>query len=170
MKTTRWLAMVGLAMMALLVSACSVDIDRNTNGSLLVAARMSAESLQDEITAAIRDPLVEDLNVELRDSYILVSGDRRRTTGDEVDALSFRVDLSLEDGRLAVVVSDGEINNRPANERRVALLNKRLANNLTRAAQRHPNSTLTRVQITRGGIMMTWHVETSRSLGSNRAD
>ncbi|MCD6287224.1 MAG: hypothetical protein J7M39_15050 [Anaerolineae bacterium] len=170
MKTTRWLAMVGLATIALLMSSCSVDIDRNRDGSLSVTGRMSAESLQDEITAAIKDPLVEELSVELRDSYILVSGDRRRTTGDEIDALHFRLDLGVEDGRLAVAVSDAEIYNRPTDEGRVALLNKRLANNLTRAAQRHPNSTLTSVQITRGGVVMTWHVESARSLGSNRAD
>ncbi len=121
MKATRWLAMVGLAMMPLLMSSCRVDIDRNTDGSLSVAGSMSAESLQDEITAAIRDPLVEDLNVELRDSYILVSGDRRRIAGDEIDALSFRLDLSVEDGRLAAVVSDAEINNRPIDEDRVDL-------------------------------------------------
>jgi len=162
MKTTHWLATVGLAMMALLMSACSIDIDRNTDGSLSVAAKMSAESLQDEIRAAIKDPLVEDLDVELRDSYILVSGDRGRTTGDEVDELSFRLDLSADDGRLAVVVSDAKINNRPIDEGRVALWNQRLANNLTRAAQRHPNSTLTSVQITREGVVMTWHVETAR--------
>ncbi len=79
--------------------------------------------------------------------------------------LSFRLDLGVEDGRLAVVVSDAEINDRPIDEDRVALWNKRLAGNLTRASQRHANSTLTSVQITRGSVVMTWHVETPRSRG-----
>jgi hypothetical protein len=166
MRATRWLAIAGLGVMALLVSGCSLDIDRNTDGSLSVAAKMSAESLQEEINAAIRDPLVEELDVALHDNYILVTGDRRRASGDEIDELTFRLDLSVEDGHLAAAISDAQVNHLPIDEDRVARWNQRIADNLTRAAHRRPNSTLNSVQITQGGVVTTWHIETARSRGN----
>lgn len=166
MKFTHLLAAVGLGLVVLATSACTVDIDRNSDGSLSVAARMTAENLQEEIEQSLKDPLIEDLNVALHDNHIMVAGERRRATGNEVDEISFRLDLRADDGVLVAVISDATLNDYPIDGDRVALWNERIARNLTRSAQRRPNSSLTGVQITTGSVVMTWTVETARSRGN----
>jgi len=165
MRLTRTLAIAGMGLMVLLTSACTVDIDRNADGSLSVAGRMSSESLQQEIELSLKDPLIEELNVDLHDSYILVKGDRRRVSGSEIDEISFRLDLRADDGVLVAEISDATVNDYPIDQERVDLWNERMASNLTRAARRRPHSSLTGVQITAGGVVMTWQVETARSRG-----
>ena len=165
MKLIRMLAMAGLGLMVLVTSACTVDIDRNSDGSLSVAGRMSAESLQEEIELALKDPLIEDLSVELRDNHILVTGERSRVNGGEIDEISFRLDLRGEDGDLGAEISDAVVNDHPVDQDRVDMWSERLERNLTRASQRRPHSSLTGVQITAGSVVMIWRIETAQSRG-----
>ena len=74
-----------------LVSGCSADISRNEDGSLTVETSMTAESLQSEIQAAIADPLIQNLTVQLQSGYINVSGVRKRLNSDQTDTLTFRL-------------------------------------------------------------------------------
>lgn len=155
--------LVLLAVMGLAVSACSVNIERNADGSLTVESSMAEESLQAELEAAIADPLVRNLTADLHDGYILVTSERERVSGDETDTMTFRLDLGVSDGHLTATVSDAQLNGRPIEEERVAVWNERIATRLERAGQRKPNSTLQAVTISDDAIAMTWRVETTRS-------
>lgn len=165
MKLTRWMAMVGLVALVALTSACTVEIARNDDGSLSVESQMSEAALQSELEAALADDLIEDLSVDLHSGYILVTAERRRVSGDEIDDLAFRLDLGEQGGQLTATIYDAEVNGRPIDSARVAHWNGRIAQRLTRAAQRHPNSALEVVTVTEEGLTMRWTVETARSRG-----
>lgn len=152
-----------LLLLVVLAGACNVSINRNTDGSLSVEASISETAIQAEIEAALNDPLIQELSVDLQDGYILVTGERRRISGSQTDTLSFRLDLGVKDGHLSAVVSEAQIDGIPIDEARVKVWNQRIANRLERAGQRNPNSTLQSVTVTPDAVKMTWRVETRRS-------
>jgi len=162
---TRIMVLGLLMVMGLAVSACSVEIERNTDGSLAVESSMTGDALQDELEAAIADPLVREFTADLHDGYILVTSERERVMSDGTDTMTFRLDLGVSDGHLTATVSDALLNDLPIEEERVAVWNERIATKLGRSGQRNPNSTLQAVTVSEDGLTMTWRIETSRSRG-----
>lgn len=164
MKKNTFTAMFGLIIgLSLIISACSVNIERNPDGSLSIETAMQETALQAEIQAAIADPLTENFNVELQNGYILVSADRRRLNTDVTDNMAFQLDLGAADGHMTALISDATINDFPIEENRIALWNERIALKLERAGQRNPNSTLQSVLTTNEFVTMLWRVETAQS-------
>lgn len=154
-----------LAVAALVLSGCSLNVDREADGSLRVEAIMPEESLQAELEVAIADPLLRDLAADLRDGAVFVTAERDRVTGEETDTVTFRLDLGVSDGHLTAVVSDLLVNGVAAHDERVAVWNERIATHLARAGQRHPNSTLQAVTVGDDALTMIWRIETWRSAG-----
>ena len=73
------LALAGL--LAVSTSACSIDVDRNADGSLQVSTTISETSLASEIEAGIANPAIEDVDVNLPDGFVDVSATRARPGG-----------------------------------------------------------------------------------------
>jgi hypothetical protein len=149
--------------LSILVSACSVNIERNPDGSMSIETAMQEAALEAEIQAAIADPLMENFTVDLQNGYILVSADRKRLNSNATDNMSFRLDLGAADGHMTALISDATINDFPINEDRLALWNQRIATKLERAGQRNPDSTLINVTTTNETVTMFWRVETAQS-------
>ncbi len=164
MRTTiRTIGIITLAVLAgLLLGACQANITRNPDGSLRVETTMTGAAIQTEVQAAIEDSQFQDVTVDLQSGYILVSGERQRLEGGQTDTLSFRLDLGVQDGILTALVSDAQINGKPVEADRVSRWNERIADRLTRAGQRHANSTLQSVTVTAEAVTMVWRVETGR--------
>jgi hypothetical protein len=166
MNKKRWIVTIVLTATAVLaLSACSIAVDRNPDGSLKIDIDLPESTIQDEISVALNDPLIEDLQADLRQGYIFVSGERRRVIGDETDTMTFRLDLGVKDGHLTAVVSDAKINNEPVDQAYIAVWNERIANRLEGAAKRNPNATLQAVKVTDSALSFTWRIETARSRG-----
>ena len=108
-KKHTYVLMVLLALGAMLISACSINIDRNPDGSLRVEVNLPESTIQDEIAAALDDPLINEVRVDLHQGYISVEADRRRVFGDEVDLLSFQLDLGVADGHLTAAISEAKV-------------------------------------------------------------
>ncbi len=166
MKNRKWmLAMVLLATASLAVSACSIAVDRNPDGSLRLEVNLPESTIQEEIAAALNDPLISDLQTDLRQGYIFVTAERKRVLGEETDMLSFRLDLGVRDGHLTAVISDAKINDEPVNEAYVEVWNQRLAQRLEEAAKRNPDSSLQSVSVGDDALNFIWRIETARSRG-----
>jgi hypothetical protein len=165
MKTNRWIipTLLLTALLGMLLSACQATISRNEDGSLRIESSMTEEALQTEILAAIADPLIQSVTVDLQSGYILVSGERKRLNSDQTDSLTFRLDLGVSDGHLTAVVSNAQIDGVPVEQARVDLWNERIATRLTRAGQRRANSSLQSVTVSNDSVTMVWRVETARS-------
>jgi hypothetical protein len=140
------------------LSACQANLSRNPDGSLRVETSMSEAALQTEITAALADPLIQSISVNLQTGYIDVSGDRKRLNSDQTDSLTFRLDLGASDGHLTAVVSNAQIDSITVDQGRVDLWNERIATRLAKAGQRRANSTLQSVTITTDSVSMVWRV------------
>jgi hypothetical protein len=155
--------MVWLLVGTIALSACTIHVDREDDGALRVESQMPEESIAKEIALAIRDPKVKELTVDLQDGYMQVTGVKELPVGEHTDALSFRLTLGAADGHLTATVSEATFNDNPIAAQRVAEWNERIARNLERQGQRHPNSALQSVSVTADALTMVWRVETGYS-------
>lgn len=166
MNKKQWMAMVMLlATASLALGACSIAVDRNPDGSLRLEVNLPESAIQEEIAAALDDPLITDLQADLRQGYIYVTAERKRVVGDETDMLTFRLDLGTKEGHLAAVISDAKINQESVNEAYVDIWNERLAKRLENAGKQNPDSSLQSVSISDDSLDFIWRVETPRSKG-----
>lgn len=159
------LGILAVALLSLMVSACSVNLSRNADGSVGVEVMMPEESVQDELSAGLTNPLITDLQVELHDGYAQVMGERQRPLAEGVDLFGFELRLRAEDGRIAATISEATINGYPVDAARVGVWNEQMAARLARAGQRHPNAELLSVRISETALTLEWRVETARSRG-----
>jgi len=111
------------------------------------------------------DPLITDLQADLRHGYIYVTAERKRVVGDETDMLTFRLDLGTKEGHLTAFITDAKINDEPIDEAYVDIWNKRLAKRLENASKRNPDSSLQSVSVSDDSLDFIWRVETPRSKG-----
>lgn len=163
MHGRRWTSALGLIVLALTMSACSIGVDRNPDGSLRLEVNLPEATIQDEIEAGLNDPLIQDLQADLREGYILVTADRKRVLGDQVDRMTFRLDLGAQDGQLTAAISQAEINGEAVDPAFVSVWNQRLANRLEKAGRRNPDATLQSVTISGEALTFVWRIETERS-------
>ena len=148
-----------LLTLALLLIACKADIARNDDGSLTVETSVSQQELQEVISSAIADPLVQELNVSLQSGYVLVTGTRQRLNdASKSDSMSFRLDLSAINGQLIATVSNAEIDGVAIEQNRVDNWNQTISNRLSNFGGRSENATLQSVSITPESVTMTWNV------------
>ncbi len=162
MRKTLVALLVGVALIA---SACSIDVEANPDGSLTVTSNVTQEKLQAALNTMIKDPNVESLDVDFRDGYIAVEGiGTDPNTGDRTET-SFTAVLSVVDGHLDAEISDALFNGYPIPDPIVESWNRSLARNLEREGRKDPDSTLTEVTVTDSDITMVWHVETEASKG-----
>jgi hypothetical protein len=166
MNKRQWMVMmVLLAVASLAISACSIAVDRNPDGSLRLEVNLPESTIQEEIAAALDDPLITDLQADLRQGYIFVTAERKRVMIDDTDLMSFRLDLGIKDGHLTAVISDAKINDEPVDEAYVDIWNERLAKRLENAGRRNPDSSLQSVSVSDDALNFIWRVETPRSRG-----
>jgi hypothetical protein len=164
-NTRKSLSLLGLLVAVLAMSACTIHIDRNDDGSLRAESLLPKETLQREIDLAIADPKVQELTADLHDGYISVAGVRERDGGDGTDELTFRLTLGVADGHLAATISDAKLNDIAIAQERVDQWNERIAKNLEKAGNKSPNSTLQSAEVTATEVTMAWRIETKRSRG-----
>ena len=149
----------------LLLAACSMSVTRNSDGSLSVTTSITGDSLNSEIKAAIADPLIQSIQVDLQSGFMNVTGTRKRLDSDKLDSMSFRLDLGVSNGQLTATVSNALIDGVAVGADRVANWNQTIANRLENIGRRRANSTLQSVAISSAGVTLTWRVETARSRG-----
>lgn len=148
-----------LILSTLLVSACKADISRNDDGSFAMETSISQRELQETISAAIADPLIQDLTVSLQSGYALVFGTRQRLNdANKTDAISFRLNLSVNSGELTASISDAVIDGQPIEQNRVDHWNQTIANRLSNWGGRSENATLQTISISPENVTMTWNV------------
>lgn len=150
------------AALGLVAGACSIDVERNPDGSLQISSVLTEESMQSEINRGIDDPAVRELTVDMKDGYALVAAEKDEPSG-AVSAIDFRVDLAVVDGHLGVTISDAVWNGFPIPEPIVEVWNDNLALVLEEAGREHPDATLVDVSLTEDALSMEWHVETEES-------
>ncbi|MDJ0924813.1 MAG: hypothetical protein QNJ77_09635 [Acidimicrobiia bacterium] len=161
----RIMMLVAVAAFALLAGACSIDVERNDDGSLQIKTVLTEESLASEIAKGIDDPNVNFMKVDMKNGYALVEIEAERESGFGVDNISFRVDMFVDDGHLGVNVTEAVWNEIPIPQDLVDIWNEELAAQLEADAKEDPDSTLVAVELTEDALTMEFRHETEESKG-----
>ena len=155
--------MVAVAAFALLAGACSIDVERNDDGSLDIETVLTEESLANELAKGINDPDVESLTVDMKDGYALVAMEAKSEWNQGTDAVSFKVEMFVVDGHLGVDVTEAVWNDIEIPQELVDIWNDALAKELEEGAKEDPDSTLVAVELTEDALTMEFHHETEES-------
>ena len=157
MKTYKLLTLMAAA--TLILGACKADFSRNDDGSLIMETTVTQEQIQETISSAIADPLMQDLTASLQNGYVSVSGTRQRLNDPgKTDTMSLRLDLGVSNGQLTASISDAQIDGVDIEQNRVDNWNQTIANRLSNFGGRSENATLQSVAITPEQVTMTWLV------------
>ncbi|MBN1936505.1 MAG: hypothetical protein JW934_17720 [Anaerolineae bacterium] len=141
------------------VSACRLGVGRGDDGALQITTSLTEEKLQSQLAAAIADPSTQNLTIDLREGYALISGERKRDNSDTVDTLSFHLTLGVQDGHLTAAISDTQINGKGVQGDAVDAWAERIVSWLEQIGKNNANSSLQSVSIGDDKITMVWRVE-----------
>ncbi len=161
MKKTMML--VAVAAFAILAGACSIDVERNDDGSLQIETVLTEESLASEFARGIDDPNVESMTVDMKPGYALVDIVAKNDRGTGTDEISFRVEMFVVDGHLGVDVTEAVWNGIEIPQELTDIWNEELAKELEEGAKEDPDSTLVAVELTENDLRMEFHHETEES-------
>jgi hypothetical protein len=154
------------AALALIASACQLDVERNADGSLQIEAIVAEADIAEEIALGISDdPEAESVTVDLKDGYALVEMVGKNDFGTRTETVSFRLELFVVDAHLGAEVSDAVWNDIEIPSEMVEMWNEELAWELEQSAKDDPDSTLAGVSITEDQLRFEFRVETPRSKG-----
>ncbi|MFW2339197.1 MAG: hypothetical protein ACN4GK_04035 [Acidimicrobiia bacterium] len=158
MRSRKTLLMAAIAALALLLSACSVNIERNQDGSLQVDGEITAESLAAEFE---RDPDNNSVDVSIDDGVLWLDVEGVDENGDYVANL--RVELTVTDGTLAVDITEAFYNGWTVPEEIRDEFNKEIAKEIKKAVNQNPDATLLSLVADDGRITTEWRVDTKDS-------
>ncbi len=161
MRSTRVLMVAVLAVLALFASACSIDIERNADGSLQIDGEITADSLATEFE---RDPENNSVDVAINDGVMLIDVEGVDENGEYVANL--RVELSADDGVLVVDITEAFYNGWTVPDKIRDEFNKAIAKEIRKAVQENPDAALVSLVADDGKIVTEWRVETQDSKGN----
>lgn len=161
MRSTKVLMVAVLTALALVASACSIDVERNDDGSLRIDGEMTAESLAAELE---RDPNNNSVDVAINDGVMLIDAEGVDENGDYVANL--RVELAAADGALLVDITEAFYNGWTVPEGIRDAFNKAIAKEIKKAVKQNPDATLVSLVADDGRIVTEWRIETEASKGN----
>ena len=158
MRSKKTFLIAVVAALALMLSACSVNIERNNDGSLQIDGEITAESLATEFE---RDPQNESVEVTIDGGVLLFDVEGVDENGEYVANL--RAELSVEDGVLVVDITEAFYNGWTVPEGIRDEFNKGIAKEIKKAVNQNPDATLLSLVADDGKIVTEWRVETKDS-------
>ena len=158
MRSKKTFLMAMVAALALVLSACSVNIERNEDGSLQIDGEITAESLATEFE---RDPENDMVEVAIEDGVMLLDVEGVDENGKYVANL--RAELSVDDGVLLVDITEAFYNGWTVPQEIRDEFNKEIAKEIKKAVSQNPDATLLSLVADNGKIVTEWRVETKDS-------
>ena len=158
MRSKKTVLMAATAALALLLSACSVNVERNDDGSLQIDGEITAESLAAEFE---RDPENDAVAVQIDDGVMRLDVEGTDENGEYVANL--RVELAVVDGTLAVDITEAFYNGWTVPEEIRDEFNKEIAKEIKKAVNQNPDATLLSLVADDGKVTTEWRVETKDS-------
>ena len=161
MRSTKVMMVAILAALALFTSACSIDIERNADGSLQIDGQVTADSLATEFE---RDPDNNSVDVAINDGVMWIDVEGIDENGEYVANL--RVELRADDGVLVVDITEAFYNGWTVPEGIRTAFNDAIAREIRKAVADNPDATLVSLVADDGKIVTEWRIETEDSKGS----
>lgn len=161
MRSTKVLMVAVLAALAMLTSACSIDIERNEDGSLQIDGEVTADSLAAEFE---RDPENNSVEVAINNGVMWLDVEGVDENGEYVANL--RVELSADGGALVVNITEAFYNGWTVPEEIRTEFNEAIAAEIKKAVAENPDATLVSLVADDGKIVTEWRIETQDSKNS----
>lgn len=148
-------AILGLS---LVVSACSLNIERNADGSLQIVGEVTAEAMAEEFE---RDPENDSVDVKIDDGVMWVDVEGRDENGEHVANL--RVELGAADGAPTVDITEAFYNGWTVPDDITEMYNAAIEREIRKAVRENPDATLESLEADNGKIVTKWRIETQDS-------
>ncbi len=158
MHITRTLT--ALVVLTLAASACTLDIERNTDGSLGVVGEVSAASMAAEFE---RDPNNDSVDVTIDDGVMWLDITGTDENGDYVANL--RVELGASDGAPTVDITEAFYNAWGVPEEIIEKFEREIEREIRKAVAQNPKAELLSLTADDGRIVTEWRIETQDSKG-----
>lgn len=162
MKSQKLLVATAVAGLALIASACSINVERNPDGSLQAVGTITEASLEAEME---RDPMNESVELDFQDGGVIVASVERRE-GAAVNTVDFTADVGSTDGQLYAEVTEATFDGFPIPDQWLAAWNEELSRGLRQAAGEHPGATLESLTVDGDSMTFEWRFETDESRGN----
>ena len=160
MQGNKTLLLVIALAMALVASACSIDIERNSDGSLQVLGEVTAESMAAEFE---RDPENDSVEISIDSGVMLLDVEGTDENGDYVANL--RVEVGAEDGLLTVNITEAFYNGWTVPDEITDMYNEAIEREIRKAVRENPDATLVSLEADDNKIVTEWRIETEDSRG-----
>jgi len=160
MKTRKTLMLGSVLALALVASACSINVERNTDGSLQVVGEVTAESMASEFE---RDPENDSVEIQINDGVMLVDVKGTDENGEYVANL--RVELSSSAGAPVVDITEAFYNGWNVPDEIRDEFNMAIADEIKKAVADNPDAKLVSLVADNDKIVTEWRVETQDSKG-----
>jgi hypothetical protein len=147
-----------VAALALVASACSIDIERNADGSLQVVGEVTAESMATEFE---RDPENDSVEVTIDDGVMWLDIEGTDENGEYIANL--RVELGVVDGAPAVDITEAFYNGWTVPDDITDEFNKAIEKEIRKAVQQNRDARLISLTADDGTIVTEWRVDTQDS-------
>jgi hypothetical protein len=161
MRQKKIQVMAGIAALALIAGACSVNVERNDDGSLQVKGEITAQALATEFE---RDPENDSVKLSIDGGVMLLDVEGVDDEGEYVANL--RIELSAVDGVLVVDITEAFYNGWTVPDEMREKFNDELSKEIKEAVEENPDATLVSLVADNNKIVTEWRIETEDSKGS----
>ena len=158
MQGNKTLLLVIALAMALVASACSINIERNSDGSLQVVGEVTAESMAAEFE---RDPENDSVDISIDDGVMLLDVEGTDENGEY--GAKLRVELGVEDGLLTVNITEAFYNGWTVPDEITDMYNEAIEREIRKAVRENPDATLVSLEADDNKIVTEWRIETEDS-------
>jgi hypothetical protein len=157
------LALVGVLVLAGCRRAEITNIQRDAAGGVDVTAKLTEAEMNDAIAdaLAVSNPLLREPKVDLQPGQIVINGKHDKRDGSGTVSGSLTMTLSIQNGALLAQVTQASIDGVDiTSDPRVAELNQRIAERVTRRADRENRQiTVKSVSITSDTVEVVFNVK-----------
>ncbi len=161
MNGRKLLLATAIAGTALIAGACSIDVERNPDGSFQATGTLTEASLAAEME---RDARNESVELDFAAGGVIVAAvERRDDLGAQVNTVEFTAQVGAVGGDLTVQVTEATFDGFPIPQRWLEQWNEELARGLRQAANEHPDATLETISVVGDSMVFEWRLETDES-------
>jgi len=151
-----------IAIMAAAVMACSLfNIARNNDGTFTIETTLPFHMIQTTLENAANFTNIVDMQLEPRDGYIFVSAASVEYQGITARNVSFHLELSVQNGKLAAKITNVAVSDNLFDESVFENFNQMIADQLAQASQDNQRAELLSVAVAQDGVKMVWKIDPS---------
>lgn len=147
-----------LVVMTISALACALDFHRNSDGSLGATTVLTEAMIQEMVNNSMAQADIQNLEVELRDGYIDITGELPRQGSDILDQIDLNLDLVVSDGQLRPLILQAAINDIAVDASQIEEWNQQNSTAMVQVDQQIPNAALESVNITSQGVILQWRL------------